>query len=178
MLNRHLSISFPDLVECDNEQTDLQTDLQTNLQANLQTNLQANLQADLQTNGQNTSDKQQILTYYEFSFDEFGRTVKGDRKIITDLENLKPDYLQSLKMKIPQEFHIKKKKEKVKVRELVAILCRDQFVTKRALAELLGMSESGLRLHLKEFVEQGMLELAFPQQPTHQDQSYHLRADK
>ncbi|MFA9499933.1 hypothetical protein ACERCG_05815 [Mannheimia sp. E30BD] len=36
------------------------------------------------------------------------------------------------------------------------------------------MTESSLRLHLKEFVEQGMLELAFPQQPTHKDQSYRL----
>ena len=69
---------------------------------------------------------------------------------------------------------LKKKKNAKKLRELVFTLCSEQFVTKKSLAKLLGMTESSLWLHLREFVAQGMLELAFPQQPTHKDQSYRV----
>lgn len=53
-----------------------------------------NLQANSQANEKDNVNKQLIFTYYEFTFDEYDRTVKGDRKIITDLKNLTPDYLQ------------------------------------------------------------------------------------
>ena len=82
--------------------------------------------------------------------------------------------MESLKNIVPSDFYRKKKKNRKKLKELVLTLCSDQFVTKKSLAKLLGITESALWLHLKEFVEQGMLELAFPQQPTHKDQSYRV----
>lgn len=77
-----------------------------------------------------------------------------------------------MKNQIPEHFVKLKKKNARQLKELVFLLCDGQFVSKRALAELLGMNDSALRLHLKQFVDNGWLELAFPQQPTHKDQSY------
>ena len=114
------------------------------------------------------------MVYYIFDLDEFGRTIKDGRTIINELDDLAPDFLKSLKSIVPNDFYIKKKKNRKKLKELVLTLCSDQFVTKKSLAKLLGITEPALLLHLKEFVEQGMLELAFPQQPTHKDQSYRV----
>ena len=114
------------------------------------------------------------MVYYIFDLDEFGRTIKDGRTIINELDDLAPDFLKSLKSIVPNDFYIKKKKNRKKLKELVLALCDDQFVTKKSLAKLLGITEPALWLHLKEFVAQGMLELAFPQQPTHKDQSYRV----
>ena len=114
------------------------------------------------------------LVYYSFDLDDLGRTIKNGRIIINELDDLNPDFLESLKNIVPSDFYRKKKKNRKKLKELVFTLCSDQFVTKKSLAKLLGITESALWLHLKEFVEQGMLELAFPQQPTHKDQSYRV----
>ncbi|MFA9499932.1 hypothetical protein ACERCG_05810 [Mannheimia sp. E30BD] len=83
-----------------------------------------NLQANLQANK---------ITVYRFDLDEYGRTIKDGRKIITDLQNLQPEFLSSLKALIPREFYDKKKKNKYKVREFVFALCNQQFVTKKYL---------------------------------------------
>ena len=129
---------------------------------------EANLEANLEAKNKNT------LVYYSFDLDEFGRTIKDNRTIINELDDLNQDFLNKLKNIVPDDFYIKRKKNRKKLKELVLTLCSDQFVTKKSLAKLLGMTEPALLLHLKEFVEQGMLELAFPQQPTHKDQSYRV----
>ena len=131
---------------------------------------EANLQANLQA----TQPEQAKLVYYEFDLDEKGRIIKDGKVIINELSMLNLDYLKTLKAQIPQRFIELKKKNARQLKGLVLSLCEDQFVSKRALAELLGMNDSALRLHLKQFVEEGLLELAFPQQPTHKDQSYRL----
>ena len=145
-----LNISGQDLVETD------------------EPNLQANLQANLQDH----QPEQAKFVYYEFELDEYGRIIKDNKKIINELTTLEPDYLAHLKNQIPEHFVKLKKKNARQLKELVFLLCDGQFVSKRALAELLGMNDSALRLHLKQFVDNGWLELAFPQQPTHKDQSY------
>ncbi|HHV7114967.1 TPA: hypothetical protein ACUM27_001889, partial [Haemophilus influenzae] len=122
----------------------------------------------------NASRNEDKLVYYIFDLDEFGRTIKDGRTIINELDDLAPDFLEKLKNIVPDDFYRKKKKNRKKLKELVLALCDDQFVTKKSLSKLLGITESALWLHLKEFVDQGMLELAFPQQPTHKDQSYRV----
>ena len=134
----------------------------------------ATLQANLQANLQATQPEQAKFVYYEFDLDEKGRIIKDGKVIINELSMLNPDYLETLKAQIPQRFIELKKKNARQLKGLVLSLCEDQFVSKRALAELLGMNDSALRLHLKQLVEEGLLELAFPQQPTHKDQSYRL----
>ena len=129
---------------------------------------EANLEANLEAKNEHK------LVYYSFDLDDLGRTIKNGRIIINELDDLNPDFLESLKNIVPSDFYRKKKKNRKKLKELVLTLCSDQFVTKKSLAKLLGITESALWLHLKEFVEQGMLELAFPQQPTHKDQSYRV----
>ena len=143
-LNTQLSLDVKDLVE--------------------EANLEANLEAK----------NEHKFVYYSFDFDEFRRTIKDGRTIINELDDLNPDFREKLENIVPDDFYRKKKKNRKKLRELVFALCDDQFVTKKSLAKLLGITESALWLHLKEFVDQGMLELAFPQQPTHKDQSYRV----
>ena len=115
---------------------------------------------------------QAILAYYEIDFDEYGRIIKDNKVIINNLEDLDKNYLLSLKAKVPTKFFNLKKKNTNTLKQLVFSLCDEQFVSKRALSELLGMTDSALLPHLKRYVENGWLELAFPQQPTHKDQAY------
>ena len=129
---------------------------------------EANLEANLEAKNEHK------LVYYSFALDELGRTTKDGRTIINELDDLNPDFLEKLKNIVPDDFYRKKKKNRKKLKELVLALCDEQFVTKKSLSKLLGITESALLLHLKEFVDQGVLELAFPQQPTHKDQSYRV----
>ena len=149
-----LSISEKDLVE--QNETKLEAKSEAKSEAKLETN----------------QPLQAILAYYEIDFDEYGRIIKDNKVIINNLEDLDKNYLLSLKAKVPTKFFNLKKKNTNTLKQLVFSLCDEQFISKRALSELLGMTDSALLPHLKRYVENGWLELAFPQQPTHKDQAY------
>jgi ATP-dependent DNA helicase RecG len=61
--------------------------------------------------------------------------------------------------------------------EVIMNLCRDQFLTQKQLAELLGRSTHTLRnSYLKSMLQDNQLELRYPDKPTHPEQAYRTKA--
>ena len=104
--------------------------------------------------------------------DEEGRIKNSLGKVIDSLEELTPEYLQQLRNIIDPRFYSLKKKKPEQVKELLLLLCEEQYVSKVALAGLLGMTVSALGRHIVVLVQEKLLMPAFPQQPTHKDQAY------
>lgn len=66
---------------------------------------------------------------------------------------------------------------KAQVRGAILSLCTGRFLSVRELAALLGRKDETLRgQYLAPLVKEGLLELRFPQSPTHRDQGYRSRA--
>lgn len=59
------------------------------------------------------------------------------------------------------------------MKKIICSVCRGQYVTRATLAKLLNRSPDGLRQqHISPMVKAGLLRLAFPSQPTHEQQAY------
>ena len=59
------------------------------------------------------------------------------------------------------------------MQNVILALCREQYVTLQALAQLVSRSSDALRQqYLSPMVKEGLLRLAFPQTPTHEKQAY------
>jgi len=59
------------------------------------------------------------------------------------------------------------------MQQIIMSLCRGQYITLQALAQLVGRSSDALRQqYLSPMVKEGLLKLAFPQTPTHEKQAY------
>ncbi len=113
------------------------------------------------------------LVLHTYNLDQYGRIITDKNDVvINDLESLKPAYKQHLKEMVSLEFFNTKMKKAKNVDFYISQLCNQQFVSRRVLAELLGISDSALRSHLRRLVKDKKLELAFPQQQRHKDQAY------
>ena len=135
--------------------------------ANAQANAQANALANAQAN--NLTESRQVKFIWR---DNEGRIQNTLGKVVDNLKELNPEYLQELRNIVNPRFYSLKKKRPEQVKELLLVLCEDQYVSKAALADLLGMTISALGRHITLLVEERLLIPAFPQQPTHKDQAY------
>ncbi|QLB12749.1 ATP-dependent DNA helicase recG-like protein [Bisgaardia hudsonensis] len=120
--------------------------------------LQANLQAKSHEN------------HNELQLDLFDINLNNKSKLTQHCENI--NHEENLKSLVPHHFFISRKKKPQILKELVLKICDKQFVSKKVLEKVLGISEPALGSHLRVLVKDGLLELAYPQQPTHQDQAY------
>ena len=119
----------------------------------------------------NRLNEQKIETL-SLNRDEYGRIIKGNDRVLDDIKEIDPNFIEDLKKKIPVLFSKKQKKPFNEVKKIVLELCQDQFISSNALCDLLKMSPSALSRHLKRLTQEGFLKLAFPHQITHQEQSY------
>lgn len=106
--------------------------------------------------------------------DQFGRllTPKLSAPVVYDLKKLNHDFLSKLEL-IAQEPRTKKKLSKQLMREVLIKLCKEQFVTRQCLAELVARNPDSLRQqYLTDLVGEKVLSLAFPQTPTDSRQAY------
>ncbi|MGF7433621.1 winged helix-turn-helix transcriptional regulator [Pasteurella bettyae] len=88
------------------------------------------------------------------------------------MDQLEQRYQKELRSKVSEHFYNLKKKKSEQVKKLLLLFCDEQYVSKVALADLLGMSVSALGRHISALVDEGVLLPAFPQQATHKDQAY------
>jgi len=106
--------------------------------------------------------------------DTSGRLISSSlpAPVVHDLAQLSPALLTRLREQaaVPNQ---KKKVPKVEMRTVILALCRDHFVTRSCLAELVARDPDSLRQqYLKEMLDEGLLRQAFPQSPTDSRQAY------
>ncbi len=85
------------------------------------------------------------------------------------------DHLEKLKA-IAKPVREKGKVSSEVMRKMILEVCQGVFLTNQQLAEVLDRSTHTLRTaYLKDMVKEGLLELRYPDKPTHQDQAYRTR---
>lgn len=104
--------------------------------------------------------------------DDKGRIVIKDGLVINTLTYLDSDYLDELRNIIDNSFYNSKRKSTTELEKYISILCNQQFVSRNVLSHILGIGGSALGKHLKRLTKEGKIELLFPQNITHEAQSY------
>jgi ATP-dependent DNA helicase RecG len=85
------------------------------------------------------------------------------------------DHIESLKA-IAAPVRVKSKAEPELMKEVILKICQGRYLTQQQLAEILNRSINTLRPnYLKKMVKEGLLELLYPDKPTHPDQAYRTR---
>lgn len=94
-----------------------------------------------------------------------------DAPVVDDLGALTPHLRQSLDQLAKEARDGRVDKDAMK--RIIRAICQGQYVTRATLAKLLNRSADGLRQqHIRPMVKAGLLRLAFPSQPTHEQQAY------
>ncbi|RIZ50760.1 RNA-binding domain-containing protein [Vibrio sp. PID23_8] len=112
--------------------------------------------------------------------DQYGRLLSAhlSKPIIDNLELLQPDFHNQLK-KIAAPIKESPRTSKEKMKAIITNICRDHFIEIAQLATLLGRTNQNIRQnYLKTMVEDGELELAFPQSPKTPRQAYSSKSSK
>lgn len=95
-----------------------------------------------------------------------------DAPIIDDLAVLEEGF-RSLLEALAEEPRQKERLSAERMERVILSLCRDQFLTLSALAELVNRNPDGMRQqYLSKMVRTGEMVLAFPTKPTHERQAY------
>ncbi|WP_049802547.1 hypothetical protein [Gloeothece verrucosa] len=82
------------------------------------------------------------------------------------------DQFESLKA-LAAPVRYKKKVQPQLMQEIILKVCQGRFLTQQQLAEILNRSPDRLRTsYLSKMVKENLLELRYPDQPTHPDQAY------
>jgi ATP-dependent DNA helicase RecG len=105
--------------------------------------------------------------------DDTGRVISPllDAPVVDNLDLLAPNLRQSLEKMAVEARDSRVCKEEMK--QIICAVCMGQYVTRATLAKLLNRSPDGLRQqHISPMVKAGLLRLAFPSQPTHEQQAY------
>ena len=94
-----------------------------------------------------------------------------DRPVLDDLGVLAPGFLAQL-----QALAAPARSGRLGMDQMQAVICavcEGHYVTRAVLARLLDRSPDALRqTHISPMVRSGMLQLAFPSKPTHEQQAY------
>lgn len=95
-----------------------------------------------------------------------------DSPIIDDLELLNDEFAQLL-FSAANKPRTKSKISAKEMREVILILCQDNFLTLNVLGKLVDRNTDGLRKqYLNKMVKEKLIRLAFPTTPTHEKQAY------
>lgn len=106
--------------------------------------------------------------------DEKGRWVSKHLSYpaIDDLTLLDRSFYEQLTA-LAREPRNSKRLAQETMQQVILSLCREQYITLQALAQLVARSPDALRQqYLSQMVKEGLLKLAFPQTPTHERQAY------
>jgi len=106
--------------------------------------------------------------------DSLGRlqTSSLPAPIIHDLTRLSPSLLNRLKQVATLPNSTKRLSKDV-MKAVILELCKDHFITRSCLAELVARNPDSLRQqYLREMLTEGVLKQAFPQSPTDSRQAY------
>lgn len=110
----------------------------------------------------------------EIARDQYGRLLSPrlDAPIVDDLQILDGQFRSTLE-RLAEAPRQKAKLETSRMEAALLALCRDQYLTLSALAELVERNPDGLRQqYLSRMVRTGVMTLAFPTKPTHEKQAY------
>jgi len=105
--------------------------------------------------------------------DAQGRLLSNllDAPVIDDLGVLTPDLLAHLQVLAAPARSGRLGADRMQ--QVICAVCQGHYVTRAVLAKLLGRSPDALRQsHISPMVRSGVLELAFPSRPTHEQQAY------
>ncbi|EOG9061527.1 RNA-binding domain-containing protein [Vibrio fluvialis] len=106
--------------------------------------------------------------------DQYGRRIiEGlDFPIIDDLSALDATFKSNLE-DLAEGIRNKTRVPKEDLQTIIYILCQEQYISLKALAELLNRNSDALRQNnLTPLIKDGFLQYAFPQQKTHELQGY------
>lgn len=94
-----------------------------------------------------------------------------DGPVLDDLDALAPGFLEGLQARAaPARAG---RLDMAQMQAVICAVCTGHYVTRAALAQLLDRSPDALRqTHISPMVRSGMLQLAFPSKPTHEQQAY------
>ncbi|WP_230856495.1 RNA-binding domain-containing protein [Vibrio cidicii] len=129
-------------------------------------------------NDNNITRKSQNITYTER--DQYGRLLSNhlSKPIIDNLELLQADFHCQLKV-LASPVRTSARTSKKKMKEVITEICKGHFIEIAQLAHLLDRTSQNIRQnYLKSMVEDGVLELAFPQTPKTPRQAYSTNQDK
>jgi putative transcriptional regulator len=99
---------------------------------------------------------------------DVANTVKDVAK---DVEKLPLDNI------IPNEFKQLKRKNGNEVRAYLLLLCRDNHIPIKIIAERLNMTERAVQKHIYPLISEGKLEPLFSNNPTHPQQAYKTKSN-
>ncbi len=138
---------------------------------------------DITHKDKNITHNEDNITHIEpvasASRDQYGRLLSGHlpKPIIDNLERLQEDFYNQL-ARLAQPVKASSRTSKEKMKEAITQLCNEHFIEIAQLAKLLGRTNQSIRQsYLKSMVEDGILELAFPQSPRTPRQAYSTKND-
>ena len=114
------------------------------------------------------------LVHHDVELDMLGRLVSPSlpAPAIHQLDTLSPEFLSALQA-IAKEPQQKKRLNKQIMRQVILTLCKDQYITRSCLAQLVNRTPDALRQqYLREMLAEKLLTLAFPKTPNDTRQAY------
>ncbi|MCL7421756.1 MAG: putative DNA binding domain-containing protein [Methylobacter sp.] len=129
---------------------------------------------DLPPSSEDLPSSSEDLSLISEDMDEFGRLLSRllSAPVVHDLAKLTPEFRDQLEARA-REPRTKKRLPKEVMQQVLIDLCKDQFITRQCLAQLVKRDPDSLRQqYLTELVDEQKLTLAFPQSPTDSRQAY------